>query len=146
WEGLAHARHLGPLLAALAGCGGCGRGSRCGGGGLGYGRGRAVLLGLGGGENVCLGEAAVLAGALDLRGIDPVLEHGAPHRGGERGGAVVAGGGCRGRGGSCRSGSLLVGRLGLLAWLALSRLAGRRGVFDERDDRADFDGVADRDL
>src|SRR5690606_12775522 len=52
----------------------------------------------------------------------------------------------RGRGPSCRRGSLLVGRLGFLARRDLRRLRGRRGVFDERADRADFDGVADRDL
>ena len=64
---------------ALAGAGsrlrslGRGRGGRR--------RGGSAFWLLGGGEHVVLGEAAVLAGALDLRWIEMVLEHDPAHRG-----------------------------------------------------------------
>ena len=85
--GLAEPRHLDALFAPLAraraalaggaelGCGGAGA-FACGAGR----RGGAALLRLGGGEHVVLGQAAVLAGALDLRRVDMILEHRAAHR------------------------------------------------------------------
>ncbi len=134
-DGLPQPRHLDPLDPALApGCRG-GRGRRSGSGGR-RGRGggrcrRAIVLRLGGGEHVFLGQAAILAGALDGGRVDPVFEHRPAHRRRHGGGGIS---GCSGfRGG----GRLFLGR----------RLGGRaNGAFLKQcNHRTDFHRIADGD-
>ena len=70
-----------PVALAAVGCAGAAAGVR--GGSSGCWRGWR-WLGLGGGEDVVLGQAAVLAGALDLRRVEMMLEHDAADRGRQR--------------------------------------------------------------
>ena len=142
-DGLAQARHLHALGAALAG-GGERRAIRRGGGGSGCIRPR--LARLGGGQDVFLGQAPVLAGAAHRGRVDAMLQHRAAHRGreGERG--VGGFRRCRGggRGSGCRCGRGCRRRWRRLLHLPHFRRAGGRHVgLDQRDHRADFHRVAD---
>ena len=126
---LAQARHLDAFLVAARRRGGS-YGACC----LSR-RGRLVL---GRRDHVVLGDAAVLAGALDGRGVDSVFQHGAAHRGRENGGAaggIVAARGRGRRGGRSRS-------IGFRRSLLLRRRGGARPFLDRGDQRADGDSVA----
>jgi len=135
-DGQAQAGHLDAFFAALALRGGFDRLSLSGRSSCG--RSRRGGFRLCRGDHVFLGQAAVLAGALDAGGVDPGFEHRAAHCGGERGGGIAGrwrfGFGHGVRGG--RDGRVLAlgHRLGP---------GGGRAVLDRRDHRADRDIIAD---
>ena len=137
-DGLAHARHLDALFTALA-RGRC----RCG---CAFSRlAAARLLGFRRSDHIFLGQAAVLAGALDRGRIDTVFEHCAAHGRRKRLRTVTVGRflGLSGR-------SLFDVRVRFVRLGCVVAIAGRfcRSVafFDHGDHCIDFDRVADVDL
>ncbi len=137
-DGLAHPGHLDAFFTARA----AGWGGGCSRGRGGRGRRRAALgLRLSRGEHVFLGQPAILAAALDSRGVNPVFQHRAAHRG---------------RQGLRRIQQFLGRRRSGRSRISLGRRRGRRGrgwgfggrgsraFIHHRDHRADFDRVAHR--
>jgi hypothetical protein len=135
------ARRRGGAAAAGACGGAAGAGGRR--------RGRAAAGWFGGGEHVVLGEAAVLAGALDLGRVEAVLEHQAAHRRGqgEAAASAVVRLSSRGSTFSCGSPSGRSRRPPADGRRSGGCGGGRRGAaaparFDPGDQRADGDRVA----
>ena len=140
---LAQAGHLDALLRAARTRRRRGRGGR-GGRRRGSGLGSA---GGGGGHDVVLGQAAILAGALDLAGVKAMFQHQAAHR--RRQGEVAAfafalivgvGGGCRRRSGGRRRGGFGLGRRS--GGRGRRRCRGGGAFVHITQQRADFDRVA----